>query len=210
MRDTRQDSPGSRPLDFTRFDYLGTRVLLVGLMLAVPLNWLAALWPWLSGDALIRTLGVDGSAPVTDPAPVAGVEAEWAGSVDVTLPDATTSQWLHHLAPDLVLGIAMLLVLVPLWRLIGAVQRGEAFETRSVTRLRVVALTVMLAPWALLVSRAVAEGYLRSQAFEQELTVWLPVSGTTITVSVVGLVIAAVAEAFRRGLRLESDVEGLV
>lgn len=197
-------------LDLTRSDYLGARVLLGALTLGVPLTWAAAVHPWLTGHPLTQTVSLDGSAPVTDRVTTPGVTAEWSGSAQLTFADATTGQWLAHLAPGLLLGVAMLLVLVPLWRLIGAVQRQEGFRGRAVVELRVVALTVMLAPWVLLLVDGLSEGYLLAQAFADELTVWVPVSGATIAVSAGGLVIAVVAEAFRRGTSLERDVEGLV
>ena len=202
----------ARPnLDLDRWDYGAARVLLGAAFLTVPALALGLpLAEWASGSELTWTTLVDAGAPVTEPDVRAGVEAVWDGSTAVTVAEPSTSLRLATLAPGLVVAVATALALGPLLRLVGSVQRGDSFSARAVTLLRVVAMTLLLAPWLYQVAHGIADAVVRDRAFGTGDSLSIAVDGTSLLISVMGMAVAVVAEAFRQGTRLRDDVDGLV
>lgn len=198
---------------FDRWDYLGTRVLLIASAVAtLVVTVLLPVVEWARGRPLVSTVLVDGDPPaVTDPPLLAGAEATWDRAATVSLGDASTGAWLASLLPGVVLSVAVLLVVAGLVRLVAGIQRDGGLSDGSVTTLRVVAVTVIAAPWALSLAAGIAEDRVRTEAFGGSgATVSFEVTGAMLALTVLGLVIAALAEAFRRGASLEHDVDGLV
>lgn len=111
----------------------------------------------------------------------------------------------------LLLSSGVLVVAAAVWgaillgRVLGDLGRGEPFAQANVTRLRIVALLLLVVPLAADVLYGVARTQiLASQGAD---SLWVNFQPGWI---LVGLLVAAVAQAFASGSRLRADVEGLV
>ena len=198
-------------LDFDRWDYAATKLLLLVGLLGVPLVVVGLpLAAWAGGDALVWPAVLEEQARVTSPALRDGASAAWDGGAEVTLADASGMLWLLTLLPALVVAAAAPLVTGPLLGLVRTIQRGESFSDAAVRRLRVVGLTLLLAPWAHHALTGIANAAVLEEAFGQEFWFSVVIPAGTLAISALGLALGAVAEAFRQGARLRDDVEGLV
>lgn len=199
MTTTRQDRDRFR---FDRLDRLATVVLL---WLAVAA---AAAYPLLIALDWVRGRHVTLAGVPVEVAP----DAAGAGQVVDGLTEA------HVLVGDISAGQLALLLVGPvlavaavasgavlLVRFLRDLAAGTPFAPANVTRLRVVAVLLMLTP--------VGAGLLYSVARAQIMD---PAGTTSVVFSftpawfVAGLLVAAVAQAFVAGARLQDDVDGLV
>ncbi len=127
----------------------------------------------------------------------------------MSVADASTGLWVGTLATGLVLALAVVAVALLLRHVVGQVRAGAPFTTSSLRALRavgvVIAATSVLHPFvagfatSAVMSRALADSSSYSVGFDFS-PLWL----------LAGMVVLAVAEAFRTGVRLTEDVEGLV
>lgn len=198
---------GRERLAFTGTDHRGLRVLLWATAFVVVAVELIA--PVISGivrdpiRATVHTeVTVDGLAP--------GVTVANPADVLVVIADPTMSQRLLVALPSALVGVAVLVVVRHLLGLLGDLRGGEPFTVANVRRLRGIA--VVVGTGAIVVSAAealcdfvlVADGALGAGA-RQVFQMSLPLAFLAVA-----LVIAAIAEAYRVGVRLRDDVDGLV
>jgi hypothetical protein len=152
--------------------------------------------------AVHTEVSVDGMAP--------GVTVANPAEVLVVIADPSVSQRVLIGVPSALVAVAVLVVVRLLLGLSGGLRGGEPFTAANVRRLRGIA--VVVGAGAIVVSLAeavcdfvlVADGALGAgarQVFEMSLP---------LALLAVALVIAAIAEAFRVGVRLRDDVDGLV
>ncbi len=198
-------------LDFDRWDYGATKALLVAGLVAIPLLVVGLpLLSWVNGDALVWTTLLDDRTVVTGPEPRGGVEAVWDGSAVVTIASASTALRLLTLLPSLMVAAAVGVTTWSLLSLVRRIQRGESFTSTTVTRLRIVGFTLLLAPWLVQAFAGLADAAVLERAFGSQVPFSIMVDGGSLVVSALGLAVGAMAEAFRQGVLLRDDVDGLV
>lgn len=197
-------------LDFDRWDYAATRLLLLAGLVGIPLVVVGLpLLGWLGDDPLVWGAALDQQAAVTDPALRDGARVVWDGGVEVTLAEVPGGVRLLTLLPALVVALAAALVAWPLLGLVRRIQGGESFSTDAVRGLRVVGLTLLLAPWLHQFLVGIADAAVLEEAFGPRSST-LVIGAGTLALSALGLAVGAVAEAFRQGVHLRDDVDGLV
>lgn len=150
-------------------------------------------------DAVTRVQGVVASGPVT-------LHGTHQAELAVAHPDA--GQRILLALPDVVDGALLLLILALLLRMVITLRNGDVFVSKNIGRLNVIAAAIVamgvLSPWV------------------RALTTHLLISGTDVSPAVplafdvkgapilLGLLVAALAETFRRGAKLRADTEGLI
>lgn len=194
-------------LAFTGADHRGLRALLWATALVVfALEVIAPVVAGIVRDPIRTTfhtdVTVDGLAPgVTVANPVDAL---------VVIADPTVSQRVLVALPSALVAVAVLVVVRLLLGLLGDLRGGEPFTVANVRRLRGIA--VVVGAGAIVFSAAealcnfvlVSDGALgvgARQVFELSLP---------FAFLAVALALAAIAEAFRVGVRLRDDVDGLV
>ena len=198
-------------LDFDRYDYGAARALLLGAVVVAPAVLVALpVLAWASGDPVTWTVLVDDAAPTGGPAVGDQVRAVWDGVATVTVDDPTAGLRWATLLPSLVLAVATVLVAWSLLGLVRTIQRGASFTAGAVTRLRVVAVTLLLAPWLHAAASGLADSLVLERALGGPQGLSVAVGGMSLAVSALGLAVGAVGEAFRQGVALRDDVDGLV
>lgn len=189
---------------FDRADRLATTILLWLAVLATAVAPIAVVVDWLARRRVVLA-----GVPVdVDPA-AAGV-GQVVGPVQaaVQVDGVGGGHLALYLLPALLVLGATVWGAVLLSRFLRDLGRGEPFAPANVTRLRVVALLIIVVP--ILVSMVesiarteilLAQGLAGGDAWSMDITlVWV----------LVGFLVAAVAQAFAAGARLQDDVEGLV
>lgn len=145
--------------------------------------------------------------------PKDGASFYWDGHLDVRIDDATTRLRMLVALPETLSALAFGLVCLMLLLLLLDTHGGRPFLRRNLNRLRIAACVIFVA--AALVPLA------RAWANEEVMTAAVTPSGVdhglfdydpsvTIMWLLIGLLVLAVAEAFRIGGRLAEDTEGLV
>ncbi|MFI9627399.1 DUF2975 domain-containing protein [Streptomyces sp. NPDC052042] len=110
--------------------------------------------------------------------------------------------------PDIAGGVLLIVILGLLFRMARSLRGGEEFTARNVRRLHAVAATVFLMSLLVPLLEAVTTSLLLRGTDSDGLA---PFSVTySFSYLLLALLIAAVAEVFRRGTRLRADTEGLV
>ncbi|WP_150242579.1 DUF2975 domain-containing protein [Nocardiopsis quinghaiensis] len=158
--------------------------------------------------------------PAGTPAPAVEVPArgdvtvEGAERMVITFHDPSQAERLLLVAPSLLTVLAIGLVTYLLLRMAMTLDRGDPFTPANVRRMFAIALTVIAGSILVPVVEAVVGAELGSRAVEPDAPVFfaltLGLEGGVVPLLLVGLVLAALAEVFRRGTRLREDVEGLV
>lgn len=198
-------------LAFDRWDYAATKILLVGALIGVPLLVVGGpLLAWATGDPLVWSAFVDHTAPIADPAPREGVDAVWDGTAQLTITDASSGLWLLAMLPGAVVAVVTVLVIAPLLGLVRTVQQGESFTGTAVRRLRLVGLTLLTGPWLTQAAGSAADVAVLDHAFGPPASFSIAITGGALAISALGLTVGVMAEAFRQGVRLRDDVDGLV
>lgn len=191
---------------FDRYDSwaLATLLALVSLA-AVVAGVVAPLVGWAGG----HPLHVPYSGEVSVPALDAVNQPYSTARYDLKLNDPTTGQRLLALGPGVALATLTVACAVLVFAVMRDIVRGEPFQPRSVTRLRMLAGLVAVGLPVVWFVRATATGQLLSAVDLGGLPV-----ATTVDIPVIpmlaGVTIALLAEAFRAGARLRDDVEGLI
>lgn len=196
---------------FGRDDYRMTRVALVVTAAIYPLltlPWRIA--DWVRGGPLVHLsrLPGPGGPAVTDPPVRPGVEVRYSDEVVWTIADATAGQWLASLVPALVTSATVVLACVVSWRLATATQRGEPFTAAAVRRLRVVGIVLIAYGLVMPPLRGLLDFVILTPESGPGISYALDLS--TLLPFVIGTMVLVLAESFRVGDRLRSDVEGLV
>ncbi|MGG5257835.1 DUF2975 domain-containing protein [Phycicoccus avicenniae] len=194
------------PLTFDRWDRWGLTALL-GLAAVVTVlgGVVGPVRDWVAG-APVR---VEAHAPVSVPRlDAAGVQHGLA-TFDIEVPAVGGGLRLLSLLPGV---LVALLVVVGGWlvlRIMRTVAAGEPFAAVNVTRMRALAMVLVLGSAVVFFLELSVRGALLGSAelggLEPGVVLdvpWLPMLS--------GLVLAMLAEAFRTGSRLRDDVEGLV
>ncbi len=207
MNSSRPDRP-DRPdrLAFDRTDRVGLAVTLGLIALATTVVTLVRpLIAWAQGEQLT----VPYVSPITVP-PLDAVNTTYsAGHYDVIVSDPTTAQRLFDMIPGL---ITLPLVLAGCWlvlRLMQDIGRGEAFRTRNVIRLRLLAAILAIGLPVVFFADLSFTGALLSGVELGTLppAAWIELPWAAF---VAGMCLALLAEAFKAGSQLREDVEGLI
>lgn len=198
------------PLKFGESDFQLTRIVAVLVTLATAgIAVIGPLIDWANGNPLvtevdsIRDVPADGASP--------GVTLTHGSAVTAEFADASAGMWLASLAPSLLFVAILGLVLWLLWGLLGDVERGEPFTMTNVGRMRGIAMAIIGGAFLLFVVDGVVNGYLTRQAFEDTTMLFAnETHASDLLLPGVGFLIAALAEAFKRGVVLEAETEGLI
>lgn len=209
-RTTRLD----RLLRFDRSDFYASYLVIAFLAAAVPTYVLVMpLLTWIRDLPLRTQVQLEGGEPLPTElaAPAPGVQLTWDGATTARFEHLDAGTWLAFLAPGLVVTVATLITAWLLWRLLRSIEDGRPFVAGNLWRLRGIAAVLLLGPPLHLVAGAWSAGALTAAALEEAPTgFWFMLSPSFVLVMGVGMLLAAIAEAFRRGTALEHDVEGLV
>jgi hypothetical protein len=196
-------------LVFSRSDYIATKVIL-GIAVA--------------GSVLYRL-----AVPILDsvnnaPLPVtyrtsvtgsgvelpAGTTVEGDATMQLLLQDATSGERLTQALPAVLVAGLTIAVAWLLFQLIRSTQAGEPFTRRNVLRINGIALMIGLGGMVVQFAGGVADNAIQTSGrLPRPDTLSLEMTFSPLPL-VVMLAIALVAEAFRRGVALREDVEGLV
>ena len=202
-------------LTFDRWDFLGTRVVLGVIALAVTgTGVIAPVIQWLRGEPLTWQLQTGKTDEVVTDQLVArsGVRLEWPGTANVSIEDADTGTWLASIAPSALLALGTLIVVLALLRLLSSIEARQPFAPAAVRSLRVTGVTLLVGAVLVTLAGAAANAaVLRAAAdLQGDPTTFTLDLGPALMVAAAGLVCAALAEAFAHGIRLAHDVAGLV
>lgn len=198
------------PFKFSKTDFELTRLIaglaaLATLVIAV-LKPIAA---WVLGDPLVAQVDRLAATPADGAKP--GVTLTHDGALTAEFADAGASLWLASIMPGALFTGILIVVFWLLWRLLGDVERGEPFTLANVWRMRGIAWAMVGGAFLLFTVSGLANAYLTHHAVEGTSTIF---SNTTTASDLLlpgaGFLIGALAEAFKRGVVLEDDVEGLV
>src|SRR5450631_72272 len=193
-------------LAFDRSDYIGAKIILGIVLVASVL--LGLIRPIL--DAVNKSpLPVTYTSKVTSGIPLPrGATLDGPATVQVLLTDVTFGERLTQAIPLFIgAGLAIAIALL-LFQLLRSTQAGEPFTRRNVLRINIIALIVGVGGMLVQFAGGVADNAIQT-------TGRLPRPETltftfTLLPLAVMIVIALVGEAFRRGVVLRDDVEGLV
>jgi uncharacterized protein (UPF0261 family) len=202
-----------KALTFDRWDFLATKVVLVVVAIATPIATLVVpLSDWARGKPLVWTVdtGVVDAVPSGRIAWREGATARGTGDAVVTIHGAGGGTWLASMLPGLVLCVATVIVAFLCFQLLRRIQAGEPFGAGSVTILRLTAVIVISGTFLVSVAGSFADVLIMNRAVENSSAIAFSVTGEQIVLVAVGLLVAAMAEAFAQGERIRRDVEGLV
>ena len=202
-------------LTFDRWDFLGTRVVLGAIALAVTgFGVIAPVIQWLRGEPLTWQLQTGVTEAVTTDQLVArpGVELTWLGTADVTIDDAAAGTWVASIVPGVLLAIAAMMVVLALLRLLSSIESRQPFAQAAVRSLRITGATLITGAVLVTLAGSFANAAVLDAAVDLpgDSTAFSLDLGAAIVVAAAGLVCAALAEAFAHGIELADDVEGLV
>ena len=193
-------------LAFDRSDYLGAKIIL-GLVLVGSVLF-GLIHPIL--DAVNRApLRVNYTSSVTGIPLPRDATPDGPATVQMLLTDATLGERLTQAIPLFIGAGLTIAIALLLFQLLRSTQAGEPFTRRNVLRINIIALTVGVGGMLVQLAGAFADnaiyttGRLPDAAFSFDLTF------TPMPLAVM-MVIALVGEAFRRGVALREDTEGLV
>lgn len=198
------------PFKFSKTDFELTR--LVAGLTAVATLVIAVVRPvaaWVVGDPLVAE--VDRLAATRADGAKPGVTLIHDSALTAEFADAGASLWLSSIIPGALFAGILLVVVWLLWRLLGDVERGEPFTAANVWRMRGIAWAMVGGAFLLFIVSGFANAYLTQHAVEGASTIFINTTTTSdLLLPGAGFLIAALAEAFKRGIVLEEDVEGLV
>ncbi|HZJ07928.1 MAG TPA: DUF2975 domain-containing protein [Nocardioidaceae bacterium] len=195
-------------LAFDRADYLGTKIIL-GIAVV--------------GSVLFGLVGPVVSAVTNAPLPVSyttkitsgielprGATHDGEATMELLLTNATLGERLTQALPEFLIAGLTIAVAWMLFQLLRSTQAREPFTLRNVRRINTIALVIGLGWIVVQFAQGVADNAIQTMGR-------LPDNGDLAFVFtftplplVVMLVIALIGEAFRRGVQIRDDVEGLV
>jgi len=195
-------------LAFDRLDYLITKIVLG---IAVVGSVLFGLGGPIRDAITNAPLPVSYSTKVTSGIELPrGATHDGNTTVELMLTAATLGERLTQALPELLIAAMTIAVAWLLYRLLRDTQAGEPFTRRNVWRINTIAFVVGLG-WILVqFAQGVADNMIQT-------TGRIPDQGDPSFVFTftplplaAGIVIALIGEAFRRGVEIRDDVEGLV
>lgn len=199
---------------FDRADLIGTKVLLVLIVIGVGTYAVVApVVDWIRGrpyEAVVagpEGMGVTFSGLEVKP----GAKVLPTGEIEAVLQHPSTGLRLLDLGAGLVLFLGVLVVAWLVHRLLSRIVSGEPFIRESVWGLRAIALVFLVGPWIQLPLVLARDGSATGQALNTSGAAFLiTIPSGLLWLSVLGLVVAAIAEAFARGVQLQDDQVGLI
>lgn len=207
--DQRPICPQIDPLRFDRADTIITGVVM--LLASLGGLWAGVVSPalaWATGRPFTRTIDApDGAALRSNPGSDAVAE-----SAAATIPSPDAPLWIARLIEGGLHAALLVAILWLLWGIIRSVTHGRAFDRANVARLRWLAGLLILGAALCGSVSGVVSGMTQNAVFVHPgTTVMFEASFHWHLLAIgAGLLSACLAEAFRRGARLEDDVEGLV
>lgn len=197
---------------------LALGVVLVGATIALSLLWVTT-------GLSVGGVGWSDRVTVQQPMDAPGTVPDIELSVDdvtiaaeptmtLVFEDPDTVERLMLVLPTLLGQAAALVVLHLVLRVVRSQGRGDPFAPANVRRVRTIAFTVILASILVPTAQGLAGLFLQDGVVPAEGMVLVAFDLTLGSAPLVGLsaglVLAALAEVFRRGTRLRDDVDGLV
>ncbi|WP_017572662.1 DUF2975 domain-containing protein [Nocardiopsis halotolerans] len=165
-------------------------------------------------NVLTRPLPSDTPPPPVDVATHGDVTVEGVENMVLTFHDPSVAERLLLVAPELLTALAAGLVGYLLLRMAMTLAKGDPFIPANVRRMFAIALTVIVCAFLVPLTEALTGAELAYRVVETDtavtLTLSLSLDGGILPLVLVGSVLAALAEVFRRGTQLRADVEGLV
>ena len=195
-------------LTFDQRDYLATKIVLG---IAVAGAVLLGLGRLVVGAVTNAPLPVSYTTTLPDGMTLPrGATLDGYATMRLLLNDATPGERLGQAIPGLLVVAMTIAVAWLLFRLLCSIQAAEPFTSRNVCRVNTIALIVGLGGSLVQLAQGFADSAITTSGR-------LPGSGAVIYLGTftplplgIMLVIALVGEAFRRGVVLRRDVEGLV
>ena len=196
-------------LRFDKTDFSVTKLIAAGATaLTAILAIGTSLGAWISGEALEVELPAS-SAMQYDPT-VPGVVLTTGSTMMARFENPDAGLLLASMAPSLVLVALMAVATWLLWRVLDSVQADQPFTASTVNRMRALSYVVSIGAIVHQAVVGLVSGHLTSRATGETVLFQVSFDVGFIAIVVGGAMLAALAEAFRRGIRLEADAEGLV
>ena len=195
-------------LAFDRTDYLGAKIILgVAVVGSVLIG--------LGGPILdaVKNAPLPVSYKATVPNGIAlprGATHDGYATMDLLVKDPTLGERLAQALPEFLIAALTIAVAWLLFRLLRSTQAGEPFTKRNVKRINTIALIVGIGGVMGQLAQGIADNAIQTTGRLPDrggLTFMFTFSPLPL---VAMLVIAFIGEAFRRGVQLRDDVEGLV
>jgi hypothetical protein len=194
-------------LAFTRADYIGTNIIL-GIIL-VGSVWFCLIGP-IMGAVNKAPLPVTYLSSVTSGIPLPhGATLDGPATVQVLLTDATLGERLTQAIPAFMVAGLTIAVALLLFGLLRSTQAGEAFTRRNVMRINIIALIVGVGGMLVQFAGGFADNAIYASDRLPDADFSFDLTFTPMPLAAM-MVIALVGEAFRRGVALREDTEGLV
>ena len=195
-------------LAFDRTDYLGAKIILGVAVVGSVLLGLAG--PIL--DA-VKNAPLPVSYKATVPNGIAlprGATHDGYATMELLFKDPTLGERLAQALPEFLIAALTIAVAWLLFRLLRSTQAGEPFTKRNVRRINTIALIVGIGGVMGQLAQGIADNAILTTGRLPDRG-GLPFVFTFSPLPLVAmLVIALIGEAFRRGVQLRDDVEGLV
>jgi hypothetical protein len=195
-------------LAFDGLDYLITKIVLG---IAVVGSVLFGLGGPIRNAVTNAPLHVSYSTKVTSGIPLPrGATHDGNAIVELMLTDATLGERLTQALPQLLIAAMTIAVAWLLYQLLRDTQSKEPFTRRNVWRITATALIIGIGMWPVLITQFFADNMIQASGRipDQGDPSWV-FTFTPLPLAA-GIVIALIGEAFRRGVELRDDVEGLV
>ena len=199
---------------FDRADAIGTKLLLGLITVALAIYALVRpIVSWVQGKAYVTEVptlvGMEVDLKSLQLRPGASIEA--ATAMQVRLDHPATSIRMLDLATGMVLVVAVVLVAWLISRLIDQIVSGDPFAGSAHIWLRSIAAVLILAPVLYLPLQMALSGSVIGQVLDtKSATAEFSIPLGFLAPMALGLVVAAIAQAFVHGRSLREDSEGLV
>lgn len=195
-------------LAFDGIDYLITKIVLG---IAVVGSVLFGLGGPIRDAVTNAPLPVSYSTKVTSGIPLPrGATHDGNATVELMLTDATLGERLTQALPELLIATMTIAVAWLLYQLLRDTQSKEPFTRRNVWRITTTALIVGIGMWPVQFAQGVADNMIQTSGRIPDQGDPSFVFTFTALPLAAGIVVALIGEAFRRGVELRDDVEGLV
>ncbi|RDG39097.1 DUF2975 domain-containing protein [Streptomyces corynorhini] len=199
-------------VEWDRGDHLALRLalgvgaaLVAGFAVLIPLLEVLGVT---SGDGAGRTVPLRATATVADAGGAQGIALSGTSQGEVTFAQPDLTQRALLALPEVFSGALLLVVAYLLYRIVRTLAVGDPFVPDNARRARGIAVAVLsLAVLRPLLDMVTTGQLVLGTAVEDQVSVEATFSSGPV---LLGLLIAALAEVFRRGTRLRADTEGLV
>ncbi|WP_329071085.1 DUF2975 domain-containing protein [Streptomyces sp. NBC_01429] len=159
-------------------------------------------------DGAGRTVPLRGAATVAGSGGGDGIALNGTSQGEVTFAHPDLAQRALLALPEFFSGVLLLIVAYLLYRIVRTLAAGDPFVPDNARRVRAIAVTVLgLAILRPLLDMITTGQLVLGTAVEDQVSVEATFSSGPV---LLGLLIAALAEVFRRGTQLRADAEGLV